>query len=134
MLRFLEKRKYYLVYIPLISYWIILLAATSFPTTSVPTVDVSDKFMHFAAYLGLGILINLTLLFQNRFIPLKKKNILYTLLIGSFYAAIDEVHQHFIPGRYMELLDFVADLAGLALAVIFVLSLVRITKFIPNLK
>jgi VanZ family protein len=131
LLRFLEKRKVLLVYTPLVIYWIILLTATSFPTINVPTTDVSDKVYHFAAYFGLGVLLNLTLIFQNKYIVLKRKNSFYTLLIGSLYGIFDEVHQYFIPGRSMEFLDFAADFVGLVLAVLFVLFLLRLYRFVP---
>jgi VanZ family protein len=132
LLKFLEEKKVQLIYAPLVIYWIVLLTATSFPTTSIPTMVISDKVMHFTAYFGLGILLNLTLMFQNRYPVLKIKNAFYTLLIGSVYGVIDEVHQYFIPGRSMEFLDFLADFLGLVLAVILVLSLVRLIKFIPG--
>jgi len=132
LLRFLEKRKVLLVYTPLVLYWIVLLAATSFPTIDVPTTDVSDKTYHFTAYFGLGVLLNLTLVFQNKYLTLKRKNAFYTVLIGSIYGIFDEVHQYFIPGRSMEFLDFVADFFGLVLAVLFVLFLLRLFRFFPQ--
>ncbi len=132
MLKFLEKRKVLLVYTPLVLYWIVLFAATSFPTIKVPTTDVSDKGYHFTGYFVLGVLLNLTLIFQNKYLSLKRKNALYTVLIGSIYGIFDEVHQYFIPGRSMEFLDFVADFSGLVLAVVFVLFLLRLNRFVPQ--
>lgn len=132
MLKFLEKRKILLVYTPLVLYWIVLLAATSSPTIKIPTTDVSDKGYHFTAYFGLGVLLNLTLVFQNKYLSLKRKNALYTVLIGSIYGIFDEIHQYFIPGRSMEFLDFVADFFGLILAILFVLFLFRLFKFVPQ--
>lgn len=134
MLRYLETRKVRLIYTPLIIYWIILLAGTSFPTTSIPSLGAGDKVLHFAAYFVLGVLLNLALMFQNRNKALKEKNSVYTLITGIFYAIIDEVHQHFIPGRSMEFLDFVADFLGLVLAIVFVLFLLKLNQIIPGEK
>jgi len=61
-------------------------------------------------------------------------NSVYTLITGIFYAIIDEVHQHFIPGRSMEFLDFVADFLGLVLAIVFVLFLLKLNQIIPGEK
>jgi VanZ family protein len=36
------------------------------------------------------------------------------LLLGIAYAASDEVHQHFVPGRHGSALDVVIDTVGLA--------------------
>jgi VanZ family protein len=132
LLKYLEKRKVYLVYLPLIIYWIALLTGTSFPTTALPKVGIGDKFMHFGAYFGLGVLLNLSLIFQNKFPKMKVQNNLYTIGIGSLYGIFDEVHQSFIPGRSMEFMDFVADFFGLVLAVVFVLFLLKLNKFVPQ--
>ena len=90
MLKLLDRKK---IEIALIVYWIILLGATSFPTTAIPSMGVSDKFMHFTAYFVLGVLLNLTLVFQTKYQILKKYNFLFTIFIGSVYGVIDEVHQ-----------------------------------------
>lgn len=39
------------------------------------------------------------------------------LLLGIAYAASDEVHQHFVPGRHGSALDVVIDTVGLALGI-----------------
>ncbi len=113
----------------LIIYWVILLGATSYPTADIPTMGIGDKGMHFAAYFILGVLLNFTLLYQNKYLLLKRMNSLFTMIIGISYAVFDEIHQHFIPGRSMEFLDFVADFFGLLLAV----SLILILKRVGNL-
>ena len=66
MFEYLEKRKVYLVYVPLIIYWIILFTATSLPAANLPSVAISDKIKHFGAFLGLSVLLSLTLLYQNK--------------------------------------------------------------------
>ena len=132
MLRFLQEKKVLLVYIPLVLYWIILLLATSLPDSAVPTTAVSDKILHFTAYFVLGVLLNLTLAFQNKYRLLKNKSVTATLILGSMYGIFDEVHQYFIPGRSMELFDFMADFSGLVLAVVFVILLMKHYNFVPG--
>jgi VanZ family protein len=39
------------------------------------------------------------------------------LLLGIAYAASDEVHQHFVPGRHGSALDVVIDTVGLAVGI-----------------
>lgn len=129
MLKYLEERKAQLVYTPLVIYWLILLAATSFPTNAVPSFGVSDKLLHISAYFCLGILLNLTLLFQNKYSFLKRRSGWHTISIGIIYGIFDEIHQYFIPGRSMEFLDFTADFIGLVLAVVFLIFLARMSNF-----
>jgi hypothetical protein len=41
-------------------------------------------------------------------------------LAGAAYAATDELHQHFVPGRQASLLDVVIDAAGVGVGVLAV--------------
>lgn len=132
MLRFLQERKVLLVYTPLILYWIVLLFATSVPDNAIPTTGVSDKILHFMAYFVLGVLLNLTLAFQNKYKLLQNKSVIATLILGSMYGIFDEVHQYFIPGRSMELFDLMADFSGLVLATVFVILLMKYNNFVPE--
>jgi VanZ family protein len=47
----------------------------------------------------------------------------YAIGIAAAYGVLDEIHQHFVPGRQPDVLDVLTDLAG---AVVFVLV-------VPNL-
>jgi VanZ family protein len=122
---YLEKKKVYLVYLPLILYWILLFIATSLPTTNLPSVAVSDKIKHFSAFFGLSVLLSLTLLYQNRIILFKKHFLSVALIISSFYGLLDEIHQGFIPGRNNEFLDWVADSLGAMVGVLLVYYLLK---------
>ncbi len=117
--RTLQERKILLVYVPLAVYWGIIFIATSVPVDSMPKFfDAQDKLEHFAAYFILEILLALTLHFQDKFSTLKAKPILFSLLFLSLYAALDEVHQYLIPGRYADVLDWAADVVGGVIAII----------------
>ena len=52
------------------------------------------------------------------------------ILLAGVYAALDELHQYFVPGRYCSLTDFLIDLAGILVALGLYLML---TKY-QNLK
>ena len=107
-----EKRKYF-VYIPLASYWILLFVATSIPTDAMPKLfDAQDKLEHFGAYFILSILLLLSLHLQEKYSVLNKRAIFFTFVLLSFYGALDELHQYFIPGRYCDFYDWVADVIG----------------------
>ena len=84
---------------------------------------------HLLAYFVLAILLNLTLLFQKKSRLLFNKASLATLLICIIYGALDEVHQIFIPGRYAEFLDWLADFAGVILGIFLVYFLKEKSKY-----
>jgi VanZ family protein len=129
---FLEKRKKLLVFTPLIIYWIVLFIATTIPVESVPKIAVSDKMNHLAAYFLLSVLLYMTLIYQRKSFFLFNNAAITALLIAAFYGAFDEIHQLFVPGRFAEFLDWLADVAGSLLGVLFISFLMKKMKYIPN--
>lgn len=110
----LETHKKKFLYLPLAAYWLLIFVLTSIPGNSLPRLimGISDKAKHFGAYLVLSFLLNFALHFQTKFKILNKYFSVYTLAIISFYGILDEIHQIFIPGRYFEWYDFLADFLG----------------------
>lgn len=64
------------------------------------------KGAHFAAYLFLGVLVTHAMEETN------KKTMILTMLICVLYAASDEFHQRFVPGRSGQLSDVLLDSSG----------------------
>ena len=84
----------------------------------IPEVRFFDKVLHFGAYGLLGIL------FYRAYetLPLNEnKNLLILLSIGSatLYGISDEIHQYFVPFRYAEILDGMANTIGSIFGVYF---------------
>lgn len=71
-----------------------------------------DKVLHFLAYL---VLAGLAFLFVRQIKPFLKYCV--ALII---YGGIIELLQSFMPGRYMSFADFVANIGGIAFAVMLV--------------
>lgn len=67
------------------------------------------KFAHFSAYAFLGILVSYAL--SKNEIRGRKAFVL-SLSICIIYAASDELHQLFVPGRGCQLKDVIIDTAG----------------------
>jgi VanZ family protein len=124
LLKYFEKHKKYLVYLPLILYWLLILILTSLPGADLPDVKIDDKIEHMLAFGGLGFLLNLSLRIQNKFRRVKKYPGWSTVIIVSAYAALDELHQIFIPGRACDILDWSADAAGVLAGVILMTLLI----------
>ena len=100
-----------------VALWIlVILTATSVPGKDVPNVGPEwiDKVVHFSLYGVLGILATRAVLVQP---PVRLTSLLLrvTLAISAF-AALDELHQLFIPGRDCDIHDWLADTLGAALA------------------
>jgi len=109
---FLSNKKKFL-YLPLGLYWLFIFILTSIPGKSIPKVlGGVDKIKHFGAYFVLAFLLSFALKMQNRFPIVSKNSVLFTFMITLFYGLIDEVHQIFIPGRYFDWMDLLADVIG----------------------
>ena len=125
MYRYLERNKIGLIFWFLGIYWTILLVLTSLPGNDLPDIKVGDKFEHFLAFCGLAMLLNLSLFVQEKYKKLKKYSSSFTLLIVGIYAALDEFHQLFIPGRDCEFLDWIADFCGALVAVFIIRGMLK---------
>ena len=132
MLNKLEANRKWFIYFPLVLYWLILFVATTLPSVDLPKTGVNDKVEHFTAYMILAILLNFTLMFQNKYPKLKKKAWLYTLIVILTYAGLDEIHQLFIPGRDCDILDWLADSSGVLLGLAFVKILLIYFRYKPQ--
>jgi len=132
LFEYLEKRKVYLVYVPLIVYWIMLFVATTLPVSNLPSVAISDKIKHFCAFLGLSVLLSLTLIYQNKILLFKKYFIITAFIISSLYGLLDEIHQSFIPGRNSEFLDWFADSVGAAIGALTIAYLIKKFKYLQK--
>lgn len=71
-----------------------------------------------------GVLSALALYWLTSFSLPYKKRCFLAALISACYAASDEFHQRFVPGRSGELRDVMIDTAGAVLGILF-LSLIR---------
>ena len=68
----------------------------------------SDKVVHFALYAMLATLIIPSL----SSIESRVKRATVAITIVTVFAAIDEWHQEFVPGRFADVQDFYADVTG----------------------
>jgi VanZ family protein len=106
----------------------VLWAAVLFFLSSLPdpsgaglldTVPAGDKLAHFILYAVLG-----ALLARGRGAPGRIPH-LSLVAAGALYGASDEWHQSFVPGREVSVVDWSADVAGVAAGYWLALSLLR---------
>lgn len=98
-------------YGPSFAYALLIFILSSLPSLKSPDIGVSfqDKIYHVLEYAVLGFLLQRGSENSGR---RSLKRFLLVSLIGVCYAASDEIHQRFVPGRQCEFLDFLSDAAG----------------------
>jgi len=102
------RRRLYLV---LLAGWVLLiLILTSVPNPDFgPSFPGSDKVAHFGFY---GVSGFLCALWRREAGWGSGSSALCAALFVALLGAVDEFHQQWIPGRSMEMLDWVADFSG----------------------
>lgn len=98
-----------LAWVPAVAWAAVIFFLSSRPTVPAPAVPNVDKVLHFVAYAVLGAC--LAFAAHRSSLPMA-----VALLLGWAYGATDEIHQMFVPGRSPDLLDWLADAAGVATA------------------
>jgi len=105
-----RRRK--LIIISLLIYWPTLFVLAHIPIPSmVRKAGVSDKSLHFMAYLALVFLLWCAIN-PDRKVNWRKPAVWWVLLVTVCYGIIDELLQGVVVGRSCDIMDFFADLWG----------------------
>jgi VanZ family protein len=75
-----------------------------------------DKLLHISAFFVLGIALLFAL---SPFKMPKLYRILIVISFGAVWGLLDEVHQSFVPNRTAALDDWIADVIGVILSLLF---------------
>jgi hypothetical protein len=103
----------------LIFYWLGIFAATHIPIPDwIRKMGVSDKTMHFVAYMTLALLLWFGTSFEKKADWKKLRPWLLSVIV-LLYGAADELLQHFMK-RSTDIKDFAANVLGIAVAMAIV--------------
>jgi len=106
------SRQHKLIIISLVFYWAALFILAHIPIPQlVRQAEVSDKGLHFLAYLILFFLLA-SAINPNKKIDWRKTTTWWILLVVVLYGLCDELLQSCVRGRSCDAMDFVADLEG----------------------
>ena len=98
---------------PALGYAVLIFLMSSIPGSELPELPFYsfDKLVHLFEFGLFGMLLYRAFRYPNPII----KPYLLTLCIGIPYAALDEFHQLFVPGRKCDGVDFIMDMLGLVI-------------------
>jgi VanZ family protein len=115
-----NRNAFFKYWLPVILYAAAIFISSSIPVPAPPKLlfPHADKVLHAIEYAILGFLLIRALNFSN-----KDKTVFMLRVLAAaaaiFYAFTDELHQHFVPGRYMEIADFLSDGVGAYIGQLF---------------
>ena len=108
--------KKWISFLPAVLFYFIMFLLSSFDIQPDFDIDHFDKVGHIIEFGLLGFLLAIGF-FKTFSLPSSVKSSL-TFGSGLILAVLDELHQRFIPPRKSDLLDVLADAAGLALGIV----------------
>jgi VanZ family protein len=97
------------LWVPVVAYMAAIFYVSSLSQPVVP--PGGDKPWHLLAYLGLGA-ITVRAVAGGVPVPIDLRIAAVAISIAVGYAATDEFHQRFVPGRSAQLSDLLADAVG----------------------
>lgn len=107
-----KSRKKKLIIISLLMYWPIIFILAHIPIPQlVRKAGVSDKIIHFVAYLVLVFLLWFAIS-PDRKVTWRRTTAWWVFFWAVCYGIIDELLQGVVVGRSCDAMDFLADLAG----------------------
>lgn len=87
------------------------------------TEKIIRKIAHFSIYALVGfLLMGLVSTFKLK----EKTRILISLILGVLYAASDEIHQLFSPGRSAQITDVYIDTLGVLVGIFVILLFIKV--------
>ena len=114
-----------------VGYWLLLFAVTHLPKPpgAFLAERIGDKLVHAGAYYVLAILGGWAAWRKGQ--PINRRWALRWLIVYAVYAAFDEVLQQFVD-RACQFTDWLADLVGVTLALLFLLAMFSRTNPRPS--
>ncbi len=91
-----------------IAFLIFYLSSLTFPQSSSSSASYPSFLYHFAIFFFLSSFLLLAV--SERFDVFTFS---FIILLSLLYASLDELHQHFVPGRAMNVVDLMVNFLGL---------------------
>lgn len=108
-------------HLPPFIWGLIIFIVSSIPSDKIPNIQIFgiDKIVHIFAFFVFGYLVFRSINYSKGVNYSFKKIATYVIIIVAIFGVIDELYQGLIPGRTTDFFDFVADLIGGILSIVF---------------
>ncbi len=112
-----RSRSFWVITGPAITWALLIFIGSSIPSSAIPDFSIfrSDKLIHAGIYFVLAFFTHRALRLEQALPSLHNATLGVTIALCAFYGFTDEIHQHFVPGRSMDVYDWFADVLGILL-------------------
>ena len=111
-----ETERKITAWVPAIAYTALIFGVSSISGLSppVPVFKMFDKLAHVVEFAGLGLFLSFAF---RRSLSTRRRAMtpLFVIAVGFAVGALDEFYQITVPGRAVELLDWIGDAVGVVL-------------------
>lgn len=109
-----SRRWFWTTALPPILWACLIFIGSSIPSTAIPVIAIfrSDKLLHAGVYFVLAFFTHRALRTQTAFEGVRQVALGMTVFLIALYGITDELHQHYVPGRSMDVFDWFADVLG----------------------
>lgn len=113
MMAVASRRQVLLAWLPALAYMALIwtISSIELPELPIDRVPWRDKGVHFVEYGVLGFLLAHAALRTWPY-HAASRTIAVAIMIGVAWGTLDEIHQSFVPGRFAEVADVIADSLG----------------------
>ena len=110
-----QARSAFSRFAPVVLLSIAIFVASSREQAPMPDLGFTwqDKLFHFLAFTVYGLAVIRAVVASA---TLTWRVVVIVMLLGAVFAASDEVHQMYVPGRSAEVADWLADMSGMLAA------------------
>ncbi len=116
---------------PVLVWMAVIFGGSSIPGQELTCITTPDYLMHMAEYAVLGILLGRWCFFKKdgqrtrRVQRFAFSCLFFSTLAGSIYGGLDELHQHFVPGRCPDVRDWASDTVGTFMGALIILLILH---------
>jgi len=112
---------------PAIVWAVVIFILSSVPSSAMPKMDIlsHDKLIHGTIFFIFGVFVYRALDPGNASQLFSWKRALVSFAIVAGYGILDELHQHFVPGRTPDIYDALADAVGGLIACVAMFGYLR---------
>ena len=107
---------------PAVVWALLIFILSSIPASKLPKISIVgfDKIVHGSLFFILGVLVHRALEPRVQTDRFDWRRVIISVGVVIIYGASDELHQAWVPGRRVDILDLTADSVGGILSAIFV--------------
>ena len=125
MISLLEKNRWFSWTITIIiAIMIFYISSLTFPPPPVGPPSITATVYHISIFFLLAFFLFVSALERKW----DFKKIILSVFVVAIYAALDELHQFFVPGRYMSFSDFLLDFTGITVSSMVYFILIFLKK------